>query len=211
MKRGLAILIGLTAATVWAGETDLALNGPGGMTGTAKLRNEVQDDGGKYVQLSMTLRNPAGQAVTVLQESSYDAKGNPVRKIQVTTFPGGGGKQTVVATFDAKGATVKADAGGKSVSDVVPYPAGKTVRASSEFWFCRDKPAPGAVSTYWRFDLGKQSWVETKATYHGKRQLKIGSKSYDCHLITVGEARAYVDDKGDPLRLEQSGIVMERP
>ncbi len=211
MRKTLVIALLLVFATAIAGQTDLALTGPDGMTGSARVTNQIQEDGSKYVQLSMTMRQKGGQDVSVLQESSYDAKGSPVRKLQVITFPGGGGKQTFVATFDEKGASIKVDAGGKTVTDSVPYPSGKSVRVVSEFWFIRDKPAPGAISTYWRFDIGTRTWVETKATYHGKRQLKIGAKVHACHLITVGDAKAYMDDKGDPLRLEQRGSVMERP
>ena len=210
MKRLISLAFLVLVTTVFAGQTDLALTGPEGMTGSARVTNQVQDDGSKYVQLSMTMRQKGGADVSVLQESSYDAKGNPVRKLQVITFPGGGGKQTFIATFDEKGANVSVEAGGKTVTDTVPYPAGKSVRVVSEFWLIRDKPAPGAISTYWRFDIGTRKWEETKATYHGKRQLKIGAKTHNCHLVTVGEAKAYMDDNGDPLRVEQGGSVMER-
>jgi len=201
----------MLVAIASAGQVDLSVKGPEGMTGSARITNQVSEDGSKYVQLSMTMRQKIGQDVSVLQESSYDAKGNPVRKLQVITFPGGGGKQTFSATFDDKGANVSVEGGGKTVTDTVPYPAGKSVRAVSEFWFVRDKPAPGAVSPYLRVYISSRKWTETKATYHGKRQLKVGAKTLDCHLITVGDAKAYMDDKGDPIRMEQRGTIMERP
>ena len=199
-----ATLVGLIP-----GETDMKLTGPDGVTGSASVKNTILDNGGKYVQITMQLRR-ASQNVTVMQESSYDPKGTPLRKIQVTTYPGGGGKQTLVANFEKDGAKVTGEAGGKEINVTVPYPAGKSIRAISEFWFIRDVPAPGAVSTYWRFDLGNQSWVETKSTYQGRRKLKIGAQTFDAHLITVGEGRAYLTNSGDPLRLEQGSITMER-
>lgn len=210
MKQLFALSLGLSmACSALAGEVKLSVKADGGLTGTATLVNKVLDDGSKYVRLSMELVS-GGQQVTVMQESTYDKTGRPVRKIQVTNMKSAGTKQTVVVNFDTGGAQVKVDAGGRSATETVGYPVGKSVLAKPEFWFVRDNPKPGDVTTYSRFDVGRQVWVEDKTTYHGKRDITIGGRTVSAHLIEFSGTKAYVDDSGDPWRVESSGMVMER-
>lgn len=209
MKAAILVTLVCAGAFAAAGEVDMKVTGPGGLTGTAKVINRLQADGSKYVQLSMSLKSSSGQAVTVLQESTYESTGRPIRKIQVTTLAGGGSRQRLVAAFEAQHVQVTGEAGDKKIDDRHDIPAGKNIRAASEYWFIRDKPKPGDTTTYHRFDMAG-AWVETKCVYHGLRTIKVSGREVKGHLVTFGDARAYVDDNGDPLRLEQNGVVMER-
>ena len=208
MIPSLLTVISLSNAPVLASETQLKISG--GLTGEAVLVNKIQSDGTKYVRLAMTLNGPDGRTVNVIQESVYDKNGRPMRKLQTTTLPGGSAKQSASATFDAEGARIKFDQAGKTVTEAIPWPRGKKVEATPEFWFIRDQPKPGDVTTYWRLDLGSQSFVETKCQYHGKRQITVGGKLVEAHFTTMGEAKAYTDNYGQPYLLEMNGARMER-
>lgn len=210
MRQWICLGLALFSASCFGSVTKLSVKSDNGLSGSATLTNKVLNDGSKYVQLSMELKNSSGQKVVVIQESSYDSNGKPVRKLQTTNLGSAETKQSVQVSFDSKGAQVKIVAGGKTATETVAYPSGKSLLAKPEFWFVRDKPAPGAVTTYWRFDLGTQSWVETKTTYHGKREITVGGKKVSAHLTEYAGAKAYLDDNGDPYRIEMGATVMER-
>ena len=197
----------LLATPAFAGDSVLTVSA-GSLKGRATLVNTVLEDGSKYVRLALVLTDEKGNSVNVLQESTYDKTGRPVRKLQTTTKPGGGSRQSLVVTFDANGANVKIDQGGKAVTDQIAWPSGRKVEATSEFWFCRDQPKPGDVSTYWRYDLGELEFVETKCQYHGKRTIKVGGKDVSAHMVTLGDVTAYVDEVGDPYKIESPGVSM---
>lgn len=208
MRIWTVVLVGMAAVSVWADQVTMTVKS-GGLTGTATVINRILEDGSKYIQLSMNLTE-GGRKVSVLQESTYDKDGQPIRKLQTTTMGGGGAKQSVVVTFVDKTATLKVDAGGKTATENVGFPVGKPTAAKPEFWFVRDTPASGAVTTYWRFDLSTQGWVETKTTYLGTRAITVGGRTVKAHLMEIGDVKAYVDEKGDPLKLVSPTMSMER-
>ncbi len=193
-----------------AAEVKMSVIGPNGINGSATVDNRVLEDGSKYVRLSMELRTGNGPAVNVLQESTYDAKGFPVRKLQVTSTKGTKLKQSLAAVFTAEGAEVTVDSGDKHNTSEEPYPPGASVRAGNEFWFVRDKVKPGGVLTYKRFDLMLCKWVETKVTYLGRRTISVAGQARQAHLVTVGTVKTWVDEVGDPLRMEMGQTVLER-
>lgn len=208
MKIWTTLIVGFAAVPVLADQVTMTVKS-GTLTGTATVVNRILDDGSKYIQLSMNL-SEGGRKVSVLQESTYSKAGEPTRKLQTTSMAGGGAKQSVVVTFEARTAILKVDAGGKSATEKVPFPTGKATAAKPEFWFIRDTPTPGAVSTYWRFDLSSQAWVETKTTYVGTRAITVDGRTVKAHLMIIGDVKAYVDEKGDPLKLVSPTISMER-
>lgn len=210
MKRTILVLAASICSTMaLAGEVVLDVDA-GGLKGSATLVNQVMANGSKYVRLGMRLEDADGREVSVLQESTYDKTGKPVRMLQRTNMKGQAALQSVVVTFDEKGANLKIDQGGKTVNDVVIFPAGKPILATPEFWFIRDQIAAGGVKSYWRFDLSKQIWAEIRCEYHGKRSLNWGGKTVSANLVTMGESRAYLDDSGDPYLVETPGGKMVR-
>lgn len=209
MRRFLFCSAFLGCSVAFAGELTLSVQ-MSGMSGRANLVNKVMSDGSKYVRMSMVLKDPTGKSVTVLQESTYDKTGAPVRKLQTVTSAGGSSRQAIVVTFDAGGAYVKIEQGGKTVNQHAPVPAGKRIAATPEFWFVRDHPKPGDVVTYWRFDLNTLGWVESKSQYHGYRTISVGGKQTRAHLVTLGNVSAYVDESGDPYKIESDGTTLVR-
>ncbi len=209
MKRTLTTwLVSLLAVGVaWAGETSLKVTGPDGLVGSATLVNKVQTDGTKYVRLTMKLAKGSEPATDVLQESSYNGKGEPVRMLQTTK--NGPVKTSVVVTFTAEGAQVIADHGDGPKTNMVVNPAGSTANPS-EFWFVGKAPKTGDSFEYFMFRLSDQSWQKSKVKFVGKQDIVVGGKRVSANLVQSGEAKAFLDDKGDPYRIEVGGLTLER-
>lgn len=208
--RWIAVLgLVLASGLALAGEVTLDVVA-GGLKGKATLVNKLLPNGSKYVRLGMVLEDEAKKSVSVLQESTYDATGLPIRHLQVTNLQGGEAKQSVVVTFDSAGANIKVEQDGKAVNDALAFPSGMKVTATPEFWFIRDQVAAGGKTTYQRFDLGTRSWQETVCTYHGKRNLKWAGKTVSANYVTIGTAKAWLDDVGDPYLIETPGGSMTR-
>jgi hypothetical protein len=205
------VVLGLLLCTVVAhgGEVSMRISGAAGLTGKAKVVNKLQEDGSKYVLMEMELRSTDGQIVNVLQESVYDKAGMPVRMIQ-NTSTAGGKEQKIVAVFSGGSVKLRVTVGDKNTEETLQIPAGTNPFAKFEFWFIRDKVTAGGKTGYSRFDLQTSKWERVEATYHGVRDIKVDGKAVKANLVEIGGAKAYVDDKGDPLRVEMQGIVLER-
>ncbi|QYK52843.1 MAG: hypothetical protein KF824_11330 [Fimbriimonadaceae bacterium] len=208
--RWIAVLgLVLASGIVFAGEVTLDVVA-GGLKGKATLVNKLLPNGSKYVRLGMVLEDEAKKSVSVLQESTYDTTGLPIRHLQVTNLQGGSAKQSVVVTFDTAGANIKVEQDGKAVNDVLAFPSGLKATATPEFWFIRDQVAAGGKTTYQRFDLGTRTWQETVCIFHGKRNLKWAGKTVSTNYVTIGTAKAWLDDVGDPYLIETPGGSMTR-
>jgi hypothetical protein len=207
-----AVVVGglvLIASVAQAGQVVLDVVA-GGLTGSATLDNKILPNGSKYVRLGMLLEDANKKTVSVLQESTYDAFGKPVRLLQRTSLKGNSATQSIVVTFDESGANVKVDQGGKTVTNLVPYPSGKSVNASTEFWFIRDQIANGGEKTYHRFDLSTQSWKEINCKYVGPRETKWNGKTVSANYVQMGDAKAFLDAAGDPYIIETPNGKMTR-
>lgn len=208
MKYVLVLVLGIAAAVASAGETKMSIVGPDGLTGTAKLENKVQDDGSKYVRLEMQLSFADGQNSEVLQESSYSAKGEPQRMLQ--TVKRNGKKTSIVVTFTPEGAQVMADRGTGPQTNMVISPVDGQTANPSEFWFSGVVPRVGQAVEFSVFKVSEQAWAKTKAKYVGDQDLVVAKKRVRAHLVVIGDAKTYLDDKGDPYRIEMGSLVMER-
>lgn len=209
MRKWFVFGIAFVSVQAFAGEVIMSIKAEG-LSGKATLINKIQPDGRKYVRLAINLKRDGGGTVSVLQESYYEKDGSPARMLQVTNLPEQQSRQTVSVLFDSVGAKLTAEAGGKEVKDSHAYPDKGTFKALPEFWFVRDKPNPGDIGTYWRFDLPNRRWVEIKFQYHGYRTVKAGSKSVKAHLVTYGDTKAYLDEKGDPWLIKSPAMTMVR-
>jgi hypothetical protein len=209
MRRTFALALSLASALACAGEVTLKISGSSGLKGTAKLVNKLQDDGSKYVRMEMELRSTDGQIANVLQESVYDKSGMPVRMIQNTESKGAK-SQKIVANFERGNVRLRVTDGGKSSDETLLIPAGVNPAARYEFWFVRDKVAPGGKTSYYRFDLQTTKWERIEVVYHGVRQITVEGKAVSANLIEMGEIKAYVDAVGDPWRIEMPGTILER-
>lgn len=181
--------------------------------GTASVIQKLMPDGNKSVELRMDLESQ-GRKVTLRAQSTFDPKGNPIRKFQEMAVPGQTGKRQTVATFDAEGANVVIlDNGVRTVRQVaLVKTANRANRA--EFWFLRDKPKAGDSVKAFEFNLDSLEWELTTTTYVGPRVVKLGARRIQTHELRVQRgARAlttFVDDAGLPVILDDGRVKLER-
>lgn len=208
MRRWL-LAVGVASAAFGFGQTKYLVWVGGKKAGMATLLQKVLPDGSKSVQLSMSLQLGAS-AATLRSESTYDAKGVPVRKFQETSVPSQKTRRTLIVTFDAKGANAVIDLNGKRSTKQIPLPETAERADVTEFWFIRDKPKVGTTAKAYHFDLETMSWELVATTYAGVVELTIGGKKVKANKTSSDEGVAFLDDAGLPLRLELTNAALER-
>lgn len=177
----------------------------GGGQGTARLTQTKRPEGGKTVRLVATLRR-GNATVEVRTESTFDAKGNPLRKLQSYGTPGRAPQHETIVTFDAEGANaVVRELGVPKTSKVALAP--KLSRTNvAETWFISAKPMKGDVAKAWTFDPDALEWVPTETTYAGATK--------EGHLLRVVRrdrtSEAIVDESGMPIRLQDGAMKLSR-
>lgn len=209
MKRfGAAVLV--LSVALWAcAQVKLNILRGTSSIGTANANHRLNPDGSKLVQLSMELIGAQGQKVKIRQESTYNAKGEPVRSYQELTGEKPRKSRRLVVTYDADGANVVIDEDGKRETKHVPLTKTAPRTQKNEFWFLRDKPKAGTTEEYYRFSLDSMEWQIVRTTYVGPKTLTINGKSVKCHEIKSSDGSYWVDDKGLPVRLDYSGVRFE--
>jgi len=169
----------------------------GEMTGEATVQKRLLENGSKYVRLDLSLARSGAKSVNIVQESTYSSDGTPVSQSQIVKPTG----TSTTAVFGKKEVVLTTNGQEKHLA----YPSG-SIRAASEFWVVRDHPKAGTKVVFQRLDLTSGKWVSTTCEYVGTRM--IGGKK--AHYLLLGEAKAYLDDKGDPIRIESGQTVMSR-
>lgn len=204
----LLILCGATAACISA-EVVLHVVTPANVTGsTAKVNTRLQANGTKALTLSIELKSQSGTAV-VVQELIFAADGRPIRMTRRTSLGTGKLVEFIRADIGASTIKVTVERDGKPVVNSMPLPAGE-IKNKAEFWIIRDKPTAGQKHTYQKFDLTSLTFSESTVVYKGRESLKIGGKTVQAHVIVEGTATTWLDDKGDPLKIEGRNSTMER-
>lgn len=207
IRRALLLAPAALAAFACAGTVKMDVKGPG-ITGVATVTNKLNESGGKLVTLEMKL-NQGGKTALVTQESDYAPNGRPIRKLQRTRQSGGGLDQTILAVFNKSTVKVTVTNSGKSNSFDVKMPA-SGLEAKYELWFLKSKPPVGGVNSFQHFDISRQRWVPTKAQYLGMADVTASGKAYKAHKVKMGDTTAYLDSKGDPVKVIQGQTTMER-
>lgn len=208
-----ALLAGIVASQA-GGTVEMTITRAGAALGRATVTQRITQDGGKSVEMKSTFTQ-GGRTVEVRQFSTYDAAGNPVRKVMDLTEAGQRGKTQIVAGFTTKGVEIVTEVGGKRTPKSAPLPTGGTRANVAEFWFLRDQPKPGTTVSYQAFSVNALDWVPAETTYVGPTKIQSGGRSVRAHKV-VGKLSGapfttFVDDKGLPYRIEESGgVVFER-
>lgn len=177
----------------------------GKVAGTVTVSQKMRPDGSKHVQMSMDV-----PGLKFRSESIYLASGLPQRKFQEISVPEQKTRRTIIAEFTEKSVHVTVDNNGTRAVKDVPLPANASSADKSEFWFVRDKPAVGAKSTAFSFNLEKLAWEQVTTTFVGPVDLTIGGVKLRANKTQSERGIAFVDDQGLPLRLELPNGVMER-
>lgn len=207
MRRILSISLCLCGSLAFAfqGTQTYRVTLEGGGEGTARLTQTKRPEGGKTVRLVATLRRGA-TTLEIRSESTFDAAGNPLRKVQGYGLPGRAARHETIVTFDAAGANaVVRDLGVPKATKVALAPKLSRTNAA-ETWFVAIRPKPGDVAKAYTFDPDALEWTLTETTYVGKT--KAG------HLLRIvrrdRKGEAVVDDAGVPVRIEEGAMKLER-
>lgn len=199
----------LAVAASWGQEATLRVTTRGSEAGTARCAQKLLSDGSKQVTISMDLKQ-GGRRVRMRAESVYGKDGRPIRMIQEATDPNGKVILRSVATFVAEGARLQQTSGGQTTEKMVPLSANLPRAATSEFWFIRDAPKPGAVSSYYSFSVTEGRWNLRNSKYVGPKTVQLGATTYRGHLLKDDDGTTIVDDQGLPIVIEMGDLRMER-
>ncbi len=194
------------------GQSHMTVMSRDNRVGYATISQNLQPDGSKVVQFRLQLEN-SNQMVTITNESRFSSDGLPVRKFVETLVKGSPSKQQV-ATFNNEGAhVVTNEAAGRKVKDV-PLVEAASRSCTPEFWFIRDKPIKGDVVRSYVFNMDKLEWQLSETTYKGKKEIKIGKKTYSANVVVeVRDGKtttSYLDDAGLPILISSGDLKLSR-
>lgn len=182
----------------------------GRAVGFATVSHKLMPDGSKLVTLRMELTGANGATVRVRSETSYKSSGEPLRAFQETQVDKPVSRSSVTATFDAKGANVIVDEGGKRSVKSVDLVSTAPRAAVSEFWFLRQSPKPGERVQYYFFSATRLAWELQEMHYVGKTTFKLGNQTVPAHRVRTKQGEMILDEKGLPLRVEAESVTMIR-
>lgn len=212
--RSFAVLAMVAAAAAASAQTKLKVVIQGRPAGFAYLTQRSLPSGGKSVELRVEL-TIGTRAVTVRQETTYDAKGAPVRALQDTTAASVHGKRQVIADFNPAGAHVIVEENAiRRPRDVSLVPTAPRADAS-QLWFLRSRPKAGETVKTYRFNLDTLEWELAEVAYAGREVVTAGGKKWHANkTVTKVDDRtttSYLDDEGVPILIkDSSGVRMER-
>lgn len=190
----------------FAGEVKLTISGAG-MKGVGTAYQALNKDGSKTQRISTRVTS-GGRTAEIVDEALCSSTGRPMRRVVKTTVDGKL-QQIITVGFGNKDVSVKIQAGGSTRSTSVAYPQGK-IEAKSEFWFINSKPAPGGFDEYYRFNVEGLNWEKTKIVYQGPQTIKLNEKDVTGHLVVSDRGKAWLDGKGDPLKMEWGAVKVVR-
>ena len=204
--RAAAVSLLTLSATLSLSQAHFKISMAGKDLGTARATQHLTADGGKFIELVMSIKT-AGDPLVVRSQTTYDKKGNPIRKLFETGPEGKRIERQVVATFDSAGANVVIREKGVPHTVAVPLANGAPRSLISEFWVLRDKPAVGKVCRAYSFNMEKLQWELTESSYSGKV-----TGGYEVVMnVASREIKTLLDEKGTPILIEgNDGLRMER-
>ncbi len=209
MRAALVCGLAMAASFAMAGEVQLKVVSPANVAGsTAKVNTRIQTNGTKVLTLSLSLKSQNGTAV-VVQELVFAADGRPIRMTRRTSLGSGKLVESIRADIGASTIKVTVERDGKPVVNTMPLPKGE-LKNISEFWVIRDKPTAGQKHTYQKFDLTSLTFSSAVVEYKGLQNVKVGGKTIKAHQIVEGTATTWLDEKGDPVKIEGRNSVMEK-
>lgn len=118
--------------------------------GTLKTEQALLPGGKLRVRDRMELTSPDGVKVVFDFSSRIASTGRPESSVFLAESERGSARIDIA--YDAKGANLTIDAGGKKTKKSVPIPKGLTSADPTYFWFIRDKPKVGAKVSCAEFD-----------------------------------------------------------
>lgn len=202
----------LAICVVAVAEVKLKIKMNGHEAGTAVTGQKLLPDGQRLIELRIDLTS-GKKKIQVHTTSLFDPKGNPVRKaLDLSTSDPK--HSFLIATFDQEGAKLIIDEDSKRSTTKVPLTTTASRAETSGFWWLRDKPAPGAKEEHFVFNLNTKEWDSTEVVFKGDEAITLAGHKVNAHKITTtveGKVTtSWLDDKGEPYRVESGTTIMER-
>ena len=184
--------------------------------GEATLRQSIEPDGSKNVELRMVL-GTKDLGTTVVQRSTTRADGTVTRKYQEVTAAGKPPRFVIISFGDGKANLVEDEKGTRQVSSFDRPQDLPPALNLSEFWLLRDTPTRGDSVEFSDFDYTRKEWRSVRTTYLGLTRIpgfdfpvhKVMSKT-----IVDGTERlvsVFSDATGNPVRIiDTAGFRLER-
>ncbi len=192
--------------------TKLTLKIGGKPSGGVETSQRLTADGGRIVELRLSVHTDT-KVVNIHTTSIFDAKGEPVRKVQELSSSDHE-MRVVIASFDASGVTVVVNNGETRETKHIPALKDVTRAEVTGFWWLRDHPKPGDKVVHQAFNMDSLAWDMTETTFVGDAQITVAGKPWTAHKVksVVGarETISYLDETGQPLRIEAGPALMER-
>lgn len=219
MKRSL-VIFGLVGAVTASAQVQLKAYQGKEAIGDAVHTFKIDESGNKITDTRFSLSSGELKVVLTIT-STVDGTGMPVRRIQKLTI-GTQPPVTTIIDFKSNFASVVIDQrSGRKVTNYFA-PKGVDMRDPSEFWFVRDRPAPGTTVKFAGFSSDSMKWENIETTYVGKKTLNVGGlpvTGYEVRISREGSANSggskvstyILDEKGLLLYVsEPSGMRLER-
>jgi len=178
----------------------------GQQTGLATLEQTMLPDGGKQVNLMLTIRQGENRVV-VKTQTTYSKTGK-VSHAEQRIYPyGKPAVKEVLVDIDAAAARVSGNENGESSEAQIPIQPGSQTSNPSAFWFVGITPQVGETCRTFVFNLDTLKWELCVITYEGKTHKgNLVMMERDGRTVET----AY-DDDGYPHSIEDSGgVVLER-
>jgi hypothetical protein len=214
----LAFLVAAVSVAAVADPIKYTVRLKGEKVGTYVDETTGDDDSG-YVDDSTLTMTHEGQSATIHEISRYGKDGIDLSKIVEVTQEGHNLK--VKAVLGDDGAKVSIWDDDQKDEQEVPL-ADKTPRAdATNFWWKNSKPSSGDSVTYQSFDMEEMKWTKVTLKFVGRSKIKIGDQELDANEVDRTQievdhpeaqetSKVYVDDKGDPLVIEEGEMRIER-
>lgn len=174
--------------------------------GRATVTSHLLEAGAKRVSVRTEL-GTGPQAVVQFMETTYARDGMPTRRIVTRLGPGALQRSWLMRFGES---SLELTTGAEPESTQVPYPAGQSLRATSEFWVIRDVPRQGETVRFVSYDPEAGTWRESVVRYIGEQRIQWNQTTVRAHLITVNGDRAWLDARGLPYRIERGDTRLER-
>ncbi len=204
-------LAALAASSAYADPLKFTVRMKGEKVGT--FVDEITgDDASGYVDESTLTLTHEGQTATIHEIEHYGKDGVDTSKSVEISQEGHTAKVKAKLADDGAHLTIWTD-DNKDEKDI-PL-ADKTSRAdATNFWWKSVTPKAGDSVTYQSFNMEQLTWSNVTLKYVGKAKVKIGDKELEANEVERTEdeetTKVYLDEKGDPLVVEEGDMRIER-
>ncbi|GEM_PF-5372692 len=206
-----ALLAAAIAAQNLSGSAEMTVYYSGSPAGTAKVSYKFTDKRTKLNQTRLEI-SVNGVTLKVAQESEYAQDGSPIRASirTVSASKTASSSEYIEVNFAGRSAKITSVKDGTRTSKTVPADERLELRRKDEFWFISSRPAEGQIYNCAQLDFKTLQWKSVTCQYLGVERITIAGNRLSAHHVKTNQYDSWLDDKGVPLRIKDSNLVLER-